>query len=85
MKLVLHPENERPLETQADFLSAITWVEERMAPLYRVRRNLREEMAERFPPAAMPRARRDRTDAQLKVERCPRCGGKLESEGEAQT
>lgn len=77
MKLVLHPENEVPLETHEDFIAAIRWVEERLAPLYRVRRNLREEMAERFPPAELPEPRH-RTDAQQRVARCPRCGGHIE-------
>lgn len=81
MKLVLHPENERALETQEDFLAAIKWVDERLAPLYRVRANLREELAERFPPPAMP-SPRYRTSTQEKVARCPRCGGRLEEREE---
>lgn len=79
-KLVLHPENEIPLETHEDFVGAITWVEERLSPLYRVRANLREELAARFPPPELP-APRYRTQTQEKVARCPRCGGRLESEG----
>ena len=78
-RLALHPETERPLETHEDFVGAIKWVEERLAPLYRVRSNLREEMAERFPPPEMP-APRYRTDKQNAIARCPRCGGRLQEE-----
>lgn len=77
MNLVLHPETGREVHTHEEFLEALTWIEERMTPLYRVRARLREEMAERYPPAPRPARRRDRTDTQEKVERCPRCGGKI--------
>lgn len=79
-RLVLHPETGREVHTHEDFIEAIDWVERRLAPLYKVRRHLREEMAERYPPPELPR-RRERTDVQERVARCPRCGGRLESEG----
>ena len=79
-RLVLHPETGREVQTHEEFLEAITWVDERLSPLYRVRTSLREEMAERYPPPELPPAR-SRTATQEKVARCPRCGGRLESEG----
>ena len=78
-RLVLHPETGREVQTHEEFLEAIQWVEGRLAPLYKVRRHLREEMAERYPPPEMPQARY-RTDKQAAIARCPRCGGNLETE-----
>lgn len=78
-RLVLHPESGREVQTHEEFLEAIVWVEERLAPLYRVRRHLREEMATRFPAPELPPPSR-RTDKQAAIARCPRCGGTLESE-----
>ena len=79
-RLVLHPETGREVQTHEEFLEAINWVEGRLAPLYKVRRHLREEMAERYPPPELPEPRY-RSDKQTAVSRCPRCGGRLESEG----
>jgi hypothetical protein len=39
---------------------------------------LREAYAEVTPPAALP-SRRNRTDKQALIARCPRCGGQLET------
>ena len=78
-RLMLHPENETPLESQSDFLAAIKWVTDRINPMYAVRRDLEREMAARFPAPEMP-APRFRTDTQAKVARCPRCGGSLKEE-----
>ena len=78
-RLVLHPETGREVQTHEEFVAALTWVEERLAPLYKVRRHLREEMAERFPPAELPK-RSKRTDKQNAIARCPRCGGQLEDD-----
>ena len=75
----VHPETGEILATEEDWRAALSAVEERLAPIYRVRRSLREEYASRFEAAALP-ARRNRTDTQERVARCPRCGGRLESE-----
>lgn len=77
MSEFVHPETGEILETHEDFIKALTGIEERLAPLYGVRRALRKEMAERFPIPEMPRPR-ERTATQEKVLRCPRCGGRLE-------
>jgi len=74
-----HPETGEILRTHSEFLDAIQEIEERLAPLYGVRRALRKEMAERFPPPEMPRPR-ERTATQDKVARCPRCGGRVEDD-----
>ena len=71
-----HPETGELLESQADFQAALAAIEERMAPLYRIRRVIREEAAERF-EIRLPHARA-RTPIQDKVARCPRCRSRLE-------
>lgn len=76
----VHPETGEILATEEDWRAALAAVEERMAPLYRLRRQLRESAAERFQAADRPARRRDRTDTQERVERCPRCGGRLNDE-----
>ncbi len=43
---------------------------------YRFRGDLRKRIAELRGPAELPR-RRDRTDKQMKVAECPRCGEEL--------
>lgn len=68
-----HPETGEALETQADFRRALDEINARMAPLWRVQRAIREANAERF-EYAVPHRRRDRTDKQERVHRCPRCG-----------
>ena len=73
-----HPETGELLDSQEDFQAALAAIEERMAPLYRIRRVIREEAAKRF-EVRLPRARY-RTEKQDRVARCPRCGGKLENE-----
>ena len=79
----IHPETGELLATEQDWRDALSAVEERLAPIYRVRRALREEYASRFEAAALP-ARRNRTETQEWVARCPRCGGRLEeSDGAA--
>ncbi len=74
-----HPETGELLSTREDFNAALADIEERMAPLYRVRRLIRENAAERFNAPEMP-APRYRTAKQDLVARCPRCGGRLEDE-----
>lgn len=71
-----HPETGEVLETKEEFLDALREIELRMSPMWVVRRRIREEYAERFDPY-LP-ARRNRTDRQEKVARCPRCGGDVE-------
>jgi hypothetical protein len=67
------------VETKADYQKALAEIEERMAPLYRERRAIRDAMSEKFDPPDMPRARY-RTPTQEKVARCPRCHGRLDAE-----
>ena len=78
----VHPETGEVLETEAEWKAALNALEEKLAPIYRVRRTLREQYAERFPPPEQP-APRYRTPTQEKVARCPRCGGRLETETES--
>jgi hypothetical protein len=68
-----HPETGELLETRAEFLAALNEVTERMDPLWRARRRIREAYAERFEPT-LPERRRDRTETQERVYLCPRCG-----------
>lgn len=75
---MIHPETGEVLETQKQFMAALAEIEERMAPLYRVRHQIRDAAAEKYPPAQMPKQRRHRTETQEKVARCPRCGTKLD-------
>lgn len=70
-----HPETGVVLEEHEDFQVALLDVEARIAPLYRVRRALREELTKRFEPV-LPE-RRWQSMTQEKVARCPRCGGEV--------
>ena len=56
--------------------AALEEAEAELAALYRRLWPLREAYAEAVPPAALP-ARRNRTDKQALIARCPRCGGRL--------
>jgi hypothetical protein len=69
----IHPETGETLETRADFFRALNEVTERMEPLWRVRRRIREEIADRF-EYQLPARRIDRTATQERVFTCPRCG-----------
>ena len=64
----------------AEIKAALEEAEAELAALYRKLWPLREAYAETFPPAELP-APRHRTTKQDLVARCPRCGGRLESEG----
>ena len=79
----VHPETGEVLATDEEWRAALAAVEERLAPLYRLRRDLREAHADRFEPAAMPE-RRYRSQTQEKVTRCPRCGQSYGVEIDAQ-
>ena len=81
MEEYVHPETGEVLCSQEEWRAALVAVEERLAPIYRVRRSLREEYAERFPAPELPR-RSERTETQERVARCPRCGAKLPTEEE---
>lgn len=76
-----HPETGQILETREEFTAALSELEERLAPLYRVRRLIRENAAERFDAPDMPRPAR-RTAKQDLVVRCPRCGQSYKNEDE---
>lgn len=79
---MIHPETGEVLETQKQYMAALAEIEERMAPLYRVRRQIRDAATEKFETADMPKQRRYRTETQEKVARCPRCGTRLALEEE---
>lgn len=64
------------MESREEFQAALSDVEERLAPLYRVRWKLRDAYTERYEGPELPRAR-DRSPTQEKVSRCPRCGHSL--------
>jgi len=57
--------------------AALDEAEAELQAIYRKLWPLREAYAETFPPAQLP-AKRNRTDKQALVARCPRCGGRLE-------
>ena len=75
----VHPETGEVLCSQEEWRAALVSLEERLAPIYRERRKLREEYAERFPAPELP-PRTARTETQAKIARCPRCGMRLEEE-----
>ena len=79
----MHPVTGELLSSKEEFLAAIREEEERLTVVYRTLGPLRQEMADRFPPAEMPRPR-ERTVTQERVMRCPRCGGRLENEEAAE-
>jgi hypothetical protein len=60
--------------------AALEEAEAELHECYRKVWPLREALAEVTPPAALP-SRRNRTDKQALIARCPRCGARLESEG----
>jgi hypothetical protein len=62
---------------------ALEEAESELQAAYRKVWPLREAYAEVTPPAELPSPRR-RTEKQALIARCPRCGGKLDSEGAAQ-
>jgi hypothetical protein len=70
-----HPETGELLATAEEWQAALRALEERLAPLFRVRRVLREAYGSRFEPV-LP-APRHRSPTQEKVARCPRCGQEL--------
>ncbi|HXK40222.1 MAG TPA: hypothetical protein VJ837_05305 [Candidatus Paceibacterota bacterium] len=61
--------------------SALKEAEAELQAAYRKVWPLREALAEAVPPAALP-SRRNRTDKQALIARCPRCGGRLEDESQ---
>lgn len=77
----VHPTTGEVLETKAEFDAAVAALEIELGLIYRALHPLREARAERFEAAELP-APRYRTTTQEKVARCPRCGSKLEQEGE---
>lgn len=75
----VHPETGEILCSEEEWRAALDAIEERLAPIYRVRRTLREAHAERFAAPSLP-ARVNRTDKQQAIARCPRCGVPLPGE-----
>lgn len=77
----IHPETGELLATEEEWAAAVKAAEDKLGAFYReVIYPLRNGQAERFPAADRPARRRDRTDTQEKVERCPRCGTRIEEE-----
>jgi hypothetical protein len=69
------------LLTEASELKAeLDAAEDELQAVYRKVWPLREAYAAAPPPAALP-SRRNRTDKQALIARCPRCGSRLPDEG----
>lgn len=73
-----HPETGELLETQEQFIAVLSAIEEEIAPLYRLRRAIRDVYTARFEPV-LPE-KRWQSMTQEKVASCPRCSGELRSE-----
>lgn len=67
----VHPETGEVLVAAADFRRALSEVEERLSPLWRLRSELQEAFADRY-ETDLP-ARLKRTAKQEVVARCPSC------------
>lgn len=63
---------------EADYRQQLNALEEQLTELYRQRRKLTERFAEDHPPV-LPKPR-FQSDVQQRVARCPRCGGRLDSD-----
>ena len=72
-----HPQTGEVLETQEQFWAVLSAIEEEIAPLYRLRRAIRDVYTERFDPV-LPE-KRWQSMTQEKVARCPRCSKELEA------
>ncbi len=67
-------------QSPTELKAALEEAEAELNALYREKIwPLREAYAQAVPPAALP-SRRNRTDKQALIARCPRCGTRLESE-----
>ena len=66
-------------ESPSDLKAALDEAEAELQAVYRKLWPLREAYAESVPPAALP-SRRNRTDKQALIARCPRCGGRIQME-----
>ena len=64
--------------TEAEYRVELNRLEEQLTVVYRERRALQEAFAAEHPPVLPPA--RFRTDRQAAVSRCPRCGGRLDSD-----
>ena len=63
---------------EAEYRERLNVLEAKLSDVYRERRQLLEEFADEHPPVLPPP--RYRTDRQAAIARCPRCGGRLDSE-----
>jgi hypothetical protein len=68
------------LSNPEEIRAALAEAEAELHECYRKVWPLREALAEVTPPAALP-SRRNRTDRQALIARCPRCGSRLPDEG----
>lgn len=66
-------------QSSSDLKAALEEAEAELQAVYRKLWPLREEWARVSEPAPLP-SRRNRTETQERIARCPRCGGRLESE-----
>jgi hypothetical protein len=73
---MIRPERAFPLTDPEEIKVALDKAEEELYAQYRKVWKLREAYAETWPPAALP-SKRNRTDKQALIARCPRCGGKI--------
>ncbi len=64
--------------TEAEYREKLNAIEEQLSAVYANRRRLTEAFAEEHPPVLPPP--RFRTERQAAVARCPRCGGRLDSD-----
>lgn len=62
-----------------DLKAELDALEEELQAVYRRLWPVREAYAQAAPPAALP-SRRNRTDKQALIARCPRCGDRLPNE-----
>ena len=67
------------MDATTDVKAALEQAEAELHAAYRKVWPLREAYAEAFPPADLPK-RRNQTDKQRLVARCPRCGGRIPDE-----
>jgi hypothetical protein len=74
---------ERCLSSPEEIRAALEEAEAELHECYRKVWPLREAYAAAVPPAALP-SRRNRTDKQALIARCPRCGGRISEDAAGQ-
>ncbi len=64
--------------TEAEYREKLNAIEEQLSAVYANRRRLTEAYADEHPAVLPPPTRR--SEVQQRIARCPRCGGRLDSE-----